>query len=633
MEIVKLKPSLVSYIWGGDTLHKKFNKESGESIGEAWELSYNDQYPSFIVGGENNGKTLMSVATEKDLGKNSIDMPFFPILVKLIDSEQDLSIQVHPDDQYALQYENQYGKTEMWYVVDAKEGSYIYYGLKDKVERENLLQLIESGKILDKLNKVSVKAGDTFMVESGTIHAIGKGVLIYEVQQNSTLTYRLYDFKRKDKNGNYRELHKEKSAIVSNLEPLNVEKRKYREKVLVDDNGNYLKKSILATSKYFYCEQLIIKGQVLLKAPINTFTVMTVVSGSGKINNITLQCGDSVFIPANSGDFSLLGDMTIVSSKVEKYYIGIDLGGTMIKGGIVTSSGDIIYSASVNTEKENGSEKVINNIIALCETLIANSALKESDISGIGMGSPGIIDSEKGIVTYSNNIGWGNVDVVSPLVNRFSKPVKISNDANAAALGESLFGASTGYKNSVFITLGTGIGSGIVIDNKIYEGNFGAGAELGHMVIKKDGEKCTCGRCGCFEAYCSATALLRDTKTAMNNNKKSKLWELANGDINSVDVKMVFDLIDLDKTAKEIIDNYIENLAEGLANIGNIFRPEVIILGGGVSNAGDKLIKPLQKLVNEKLFGGKYLSPIEIKKATLKNDAGFLGGVGLFLTK
>ena len=230
----------------------------------------------------------------------------------------------------------------------------------------------------------------------------------------------------------------------------------------------------------------------------------------------------------------------------------------------------------------------------------------------------------------SGNLGWENKPLAEDLSAKLGIPVTLANDANAAAFGEYVCGAGSDYKSVVLITLGTGVGSGIVLNGKLYEGNEGAGAELGHEVIRMDGEKCACGRRGCFEAYASATALIKQTKRAMGKDKESTLWRLCGGDIGLVNGKTAFDgAKGGDKTAKRVVSNYLRYLSEGLANIANTFRPEAILIGGGISAQGDTLTKPLQKRVNKLMLGhGRYAS-VKILAATLGNDAGLVGAAML----
>ena len=313
-----------------------------------------------------------------------------------------------------------------------------------------------------------------------------------------------------------------------------------------------------------------------------------------------------------------------------KYYIGIDLGGTYIKGGIVNENGEILVLDKTPTEVEKGDKGVAANIAKLANDLLSRLNLTVKDVEGLGIGSPGMIDSAEGNVVYANNLGWENFKICDELSRLLGGiTVKIGNDANVAALGEVKFGAARNYNSAVMITLGTGVGGGIVIDGKLVEGNKGAGAELGHIVIVKGGEQCSCGRKGCFEAYSSATALIRDTKRAMKAHPDSKMWEI--GTVDDVCGKTVFDYAPVDVYAKEVLDSYIEHLACGLVNYANVFRPEVILLGGGVCAQGDNLIKPLQKIFDKEIYAGDKGPYVPILIAELENSAGLLGAAALLM--
>ena len=314
---------------------------------------------------------------------------------------------------------------------------------------------------------------------------------------------------------------------------------------------------------------------------------------------------------------------------MKKYYVGIDLGGTFIKGGIVEESGNILLQDKVPTESEKGAEKVAENIANLAKTLMEKTGLTTQDICGLGMGVPGMIDSKAGNVIYSNNLNWKDFRIGETVERLTGLPVKIANDANVAALGEVKFGAAKGYNDVIMLTLGTGVGGGIVVDGKLVEGNKSAGAELGHMVIVADGEQCTCGRKGCLEAYASATALIRSTKRAMQAHKDSKMWEI--GSLDEVTGKTAFDYKDSDIYAKAVVEDYLQALACGITNFANIFRPETVLLGGGVCAQGDALVIPLQALVDKDIFAGNLGPQVPVRIAQLGNLAGLLGAAALFM--
>lgn len=313
-----------------------------------------------------------------------------------------------------------------------------------------------------------------------------------------------------------------------------------------------------------------------------------------------------------------------------KLYIGIDLGGTFIKGGIVNEEGEILASDKVPTEVEGGADTVVGNIARLTKDLLSGLGLTTGDVCGLGIGSPGMIDSENGVVVYANNLGWKDLAVcerLSALLDGIE--VRIGNDANVAALGEAKFGSAKNYRSVVMITLGTGVGGGVITNGVMLEGNRGAGAELGHMVIHKGGEPCSCGRRGCLEAYASATALIRNTKRAMEAHPDSKMWEI--GSIDAVTGKTVFDYANTDPYAREVVDTYIEDLACGLANYANIFRPDAILLGGGVCAQGDNLVQPLKRLLAKEIYAGTTGPAVEILTAELGNSAGLLGAAALLM--
>lgn len=310
------------------------------------------------------------------------------------------------------------------------------------------------------------------------------------------------------------------------------------------------------------------------------------------------------------------------------YSIGVDIGGMSIKVGVVDDNGKILLQSRVKTA--NSALGVVEDIKYLINDLIDQLKISLEDIKGIGIGCPGAVNSEKGIVDFLPNLGWENVDIVSMLKKYFNVPIKISNDANVATLAEVIYGSAKGYNTAIMFTLGTGVGGGIVIDKKLFEGGFSRGAELGHITLFLDGEQCTCGRRGCIECYTSATALIKQTKVAMLSDNKSKMWEYVNNNIENVDGKTAFECAKLgDKTANEVVDKYVYYLAESMLNMFNIFRPEVFILGGGISAQGEYLINKLQQYCQKAEYGYKRAPKTNIVVATLGNDAGIIGAASL----
>lgn len=318
------------------------------------------------------------------------------------------------------------------------------------------------------------------------------------------------------------------------------------------------------------------------------------------------------------------------------YRIGIDLGGTNIAAGIVDSNFKIVAKASIPTVITPGCEKIAEDIAALCKKITADNNIPMSDIESIGVASPGIANSRDGIVEYSNNIPFRKFPICE-LVSSMTgvKSVHVENDANAAAWGEAIAGAAKGTSSSIMITLGTGVGGGIIIDHKVYSGFNFAGAELGHTVIECGGRPCTCGRKGCWEAYSSATALINMTKEKIAECEKAGIKTLMS-DIaakhGKVSGRTAFMAKDKgDAAAKEVVDTYIRYLASGLTNMINIFQPEVISIGGGISNEGQVLIDMLDPLVKAETYGGGVVKATELRIAKLGNDAGIVGAATLGL--
>ena len=285
----------------------------------------------------------------------------------------------------------------------------------------------------------------------------------------------------------------------------------------------------------------------------------------------------------------------------------------------------MLAKRSIKTHRERPYREIAADMAQLARDVAADAGADFDSVKAIGIGAPGSIDSQRGVIVYSNNIRWDDVPLGPILTELTGKPVAITNDANAAALGEARYGAGKKYLSSVLITLGTGVGGGIVLDGKLFEGNKSAGAELGHMVIIENGQQCTCGRKGCWEAYASATALVRSTQNAMEYHRQSSMWQKA-GSLERVDGRTAFACArEGDEVAKDVVNQYIQHLAEGIINIINILRPEAVIIGGGVSAEGEYLLAPLRDYVFLRMYGGSDYAPVEILRASLGNDAGIIG--------
>ena len=314
------------------------------------------------------------------------------------------------------------------------------------------------------------------------------------------------------------------------------------------------------------------------------------------------------------------------------YKLGIDLGGTNIVAGVVDKKYKIAAKASCKTAVPRPESEICDSMAEVAKKAVEKAKLTMEDIESVGIGVPGAVNPKTGVIEYSANLFFHNWEVVEMMEERLGKKVHIENDANAAALGEYLAGSAKGARNAVAITLGTGVGGGIIIDGKIYSGSNFAGAELGHMVIVKDGKECACGRRGCWETYASATGLINLTKQKILSEKLefSYMLKLCDGDINKVNGRTAFDAMrDGDPTAKSVVEEYISYLSCGLVNIINIFQPDVLCIGGGISNEGENLLAPVRSYVERERYTKHNDKQTVICKCTLGNDAGIIGAAYL----
>ena len=307
-------------------------------------------------------------------------------------------------------------------------------------------------------------------------------------------------------------------------------------------------------------------------------------------------------------------------------YMGIDVGGTNLAAGLVDDDLRIIASAKCKMNLAGVEKTLAQEIVSLCDKCIDAAGMKREDIEYIGIGVPGVMDRAWGIINYCSNIPFHNTPIRSMIQSIWDIPVYLENDAGCAAIGEQAAGAAKGYQSAVVITLGTGVGGGIIIDNRLFRGIGGDGSEIGHMVIEAGGAQCKCGRKGCWEAYSSATGLKRMTVEAMLADKSSAMWAITDNDISKVGGRTAFQAAKLgDKAGMAVAEKFVSYLAVGIGNIINIFRPGIVVIGGGVSNEEDKLLfDPLREQISRECYAPD-IAPPAIVRATLGNDAGILG--------
>ena len=314
------------------------------------------------------------------------------------------------------------------------------------------------------------------------------------------------------------------------------------------------------------------------------------------------------------------------------YYLGIDLGGTNIVAGVVDEEGNIIVKASCKTNIPRSQEEICDDMAAVALKALESAGLTKNDIGFVGIGAPGAVNGATGVIEFTNNFNFHNWEIGKMMQERLGVDIYVENDANAAAFGEFTVGAAKEASDAVVITLGTGVGGGIIIDGMIYSGSNYAGAELGHMVIQHGGRQCTCGRKGCWEAYSTATGLINMTKDAIINpyNNDSILYKMIDGDTSKITGKTAFDAAAQGcEVGKAIVDEYISYLGTGLVNIINIFQPEILCIGGGVSSQGDALLNPLKKIIESERYTKHNDKQTKVCLCQLGNDAGIIGAAFL----
>ena len=309
------------------------------------------------------------------------------------------------------------------------------------------------------------------------------------------------------------------------------------------------------------------------------------------------------------------------------YRIGIDLGGTNIVAGIIDENNRIVAKASRKTNAPRAAEGIFDDMAAAVKDAMAQLGVTNDDVISIGVGTPGSVNKELELIEFANNLGFDNVPAYRMLRERTGvEKVYFDNDANCAALGEAVAGCGKGVKDFIMITLGTGVGSGIIVNGKLVTGlNYAAG-EMGHTVIVYNGEQCNCGRRGCWEKYASATALITQTKDAMRRNSSSVMWSMVDGDIAKVSGRTAFDAMRKgDEVAKKVVDKYIGYLACGISNIVNIFQPEILAVGGGIGNEKENLLEPVRRVLASERYSIHAKKQTRLMAAELGNDAGIIG--------
>lgn len=604
--IYKSIPSIKEYIWAGSKLKNKYNKITDlNKISETWELSINESGLSSLLI-DNKEVLLKDYIISHNIGSN-IKSSDFKMLVKLIDSDDFLSIQVHPSDEYALKKYNKLGKTEMWYIIDAEEDSYLYLGFNEDYQKEEVEKALYDGSILEMLNKVPVKPGDFYIIPSGTIHAIGKGITLYEIQENSDLTFRLYDYDRVDKNGNKRELHINEALDVLNYNKYDVSK-----------NTREKKQNVLCANDYFELLKVKTVNEYEFVNNNSSFEFLTIINGNPTINGIETKTLESYFVEPNT-KLEIKGDSSLLIARYPQFSVGLDVGGTAVKGLIIDDFNNKIVEDKKNTGNV-GLDKIVESMCECFNSLIDKACINPGFIKKLGVGFPASIKDGTNIIG-AENLGIDNVNLKSILEDKLNLEVILENDANCAVLGEYYFTKNRRYHDIALITLGTGVGSGLIINSNLFRGGNGTMVELGHMKVKNDNIRCSCGQYGCLESLLGMNRIRLEVDK-LKNSHITKLSEI----IKDTDSPIkIFSLYDENIFAKEFVDKYLNTLLSGLINIANLLEPEVILIGGGVSYHISKFIPQLEYRLNKFKYNSLKAPKIKLYQAILGNDAGAYG--------
>ncbi|WP_396129054.1 type I phosphomannose isomerase catalytic subunit [Exiguobacterium mexicanum] len=593
MKIIPLQPHYQYRLWGGDRLKRFGFRFNDVSIGEAWTASALPQGSSIVSAGPYAGTPLGELYdTHRELF--GIDASVFPLLIKWIDPNDDLSIQVHPDDELAQSLEQQpYGKNECWYILEAPKDGEIIYGHTFE-SKEALQQALESGDVMTGLIRRPVSQGDFLYVPAGTVHALTKDVSVLEIQQSSDTTYRLYDYGRTElATGEMRDLHVNQGTSAAFAPHLD-----YSEPVLQLDHF----RTRLTRNPYFFVEKWTIEREESVST--DTFRLLSVIEGILEIDGSSFGMGATLLLPANQS-FHLSGTavclVTGVSSPTkQKARIGIDLGGTNTRIAVVSTDGRVEKQYKLKTQPDLELATLLNQIALAVERFGL-----EYDLTHVGIVAPGPLDLKRGaFLTPPNLPNWHHQAIVEPLRTLLRLPVTLENDANAAALAEAKFGAGRHVDSVFYVTVSTGIGGGFVHKQNLISGAHGSAGEVGNMIIRKDGPTHPTLNVGALETHASGTAL---QKRAQHKGMTDSMTLLS------------------DETER---NTFVDDLATGLANIIHTVDPDVIVLGGGVTASAPLYWNQLQDAVAMRVYPHlRGATPLVLQQ--LYGDAGVIGAAFL----
>lgn len=594
-EAIYFEPIVKERIWGGQRLREyDFSIPDASRTGEIWTLASHPNGTTGVKSGPFAGLSLEELwSNHPEIFGMETDSDF-PLLLKWIDASTDLSVQVHPNDADARRYEQHpYGKNECWYIIDCPEDASLIYG-HSLSSPEEFDEAVHQGTLLQSLNHVPVSKGDFLYVPAGTVHALTEGCVVLEIQQNSDTTYRLYDYDRLD-------------PVTGEMRPLHLEQAR---RVIQFPHYRYLEPSVplspfrksLTRNPDFYVEEWTVRQPHALD-PSPSFRIITVVDGVIELDDIVLSVGATALLPADS-EHVVSGDgLMLVTGPTTRMRrplrIGVDLGGTQTRVAVVNQE-KVIKQLSFPTNPVAGPGQAISNI----ERAIRYFS-DEFHLTNIGIAAPGPLDAKTGHLLSPPNLPvWDYVDLVTPISSSFGLPTHLENDANAAALGEALFGAGRTSSSVYYVTVSTGIGGGYVHEKKLIRGANGYAGEIGNTIIDSSGPVHPVLNVGSLEGLASGTAL---QSRALEKEASS--------------VEMLL-------TVPSERTRFINHLATGLANIIHTIDPEAIIIGGGVTGSADLFWEELICRVRELVYPALRPS-IDIRLAMLEGHAGVIGAAHL----
>ncbi len=485
------------------------------------------------------------------------------------------------------------------YILDAKDGDKVLIGFKDTIDKEDALNLLESNEILEYLNQYEVKRSDYFTLNKGTLFSVSKDVIYYMVIEDKT-PKKISDFSK----GEIKDLIKT-DRYISHYKKLHT-KSSYK---------------LIYSNKSFEVLRLGVKEKFTIKTYDKSFFVSTLIKGRPSVMGEKINPLESFYLDKET-DALVEGEGEFIIVRVPKYYAGLDVGGTSVKGLIIDDNGLKVAENKTIMDKE----KDITDILTTAfKTLCDEANIPVSSFNKLGIGFPGNINSRTGEVVFSNNLGLHHYLLKEELEKVFDLEVIVDNDANCAALGEYKYTDKRRYHDMVLITLGTGFGSGVIIDSKLFKGGQGSVTELGHMKVKSDKVMCTCGQYGCIEALTSLSRIKMEVDK-LKDDESTGLKDLIKDEESPL---KIFQLENENEHAKEFVRRYLNNLLLALTNIANVLQPQVIAIGGGVSYSIKHHIPQLEKRLNRAKYSGYDAPYIKLVQAELGNEAGGYGACAL----